>query len=274
MEKLNLKDLNKFGPKLEQSFDPIALGKLKADSYNATDGNLTGMDCIKCRNRGNIAYPKEDGNVGIVECECMVPRRSIWHMERHGLKTIIQEMTFDNFRPEQPWQQTIKTKAMNYAEHMHGWLLACGQVGSGKTHLCTAVCHHRLQKGDGVHYMPWRDEIVTLKSLPIDSDERAKLFTKLKSAQILYIDDLYKSGVNADGSLNLTGPDISITFEIVNYRYVNNLATIVSTEKTPKELMNIDEATASRIIERAKNNILNIARDPHRNYRLKDVVAI
>jgi DNA replication protein DnaC len=67
---------------------------------------------------------------------------------------------------------------------------------------------------------------------------------------------------------------VSIAFEIVNYRYNNHLPTIVSTEKTPEELLVIDEATASRIIERAKAYTLNITRNPNRNYRLRNVVSI
>ena len=41
-----------------------------------------------------------------------------------------------------------------------------------------------------------------------------------------------------------------------------------------KALDAIDEATASRIIERAKANTLNISRKDNRNYRLRDVVEV
>lgn len=83
----------------------------------------------------------------------------------------------------------------------------------------------------------------------------------------MYIDDLFKVGRAADGTSNPTGADVSLAFEIINYRYVNHLPTIVSTEKSPQELVGIDEATGSRIIELAGGNVYSIGRDQRRNYR-------
>lgn len=271
MEKLNF---NLYGITLEQPYDPIAFGKMKANSYNQTEGDLSGMDCKKCLNRGRIAHAKEDGSLAFTECDCMRARRSIWKMEKSGLKNVIKEMTFERFRTTEAWQENIKARAMAYAESLEGWLLFCGQVGSGKTHLCTAVCRHRLLKGDEVRYMPWRDDVAKLKAFSLDNEERGKLIEDLKTAQILYIDDLFKTGKAADGSDNPTSADVNIAFEIINYRYINHLPTIVSTEKTPQELLAIDEATASRIIERAKANTLNISRKENRNYRLRDVIEV
>jgi DNA replication protein DnaC len=204
----------------------------------------------------------------------MKVRRSIWKMEKSGLKNVIKEMTFERFQVTEPWQENVKARAMAYADSMEGWLLFCGQVGSGKSHLCTAVCRHRLLNGDEVRYMPWRDDIAQLKALSLDNEKREKYIADLKTAQILYIDDLYKTGKAADGSSNPTSADVSIAFEIINYRYINHLPTIVSTEKTPQELIEIDEATASRIIERAKGYTIQISRNPGRNYRLRDVVEV
>lgn len=271
MEKLDLKE---FGLQLEQPFNPVDYSKMKAESYNQVVGDLTGMDCPKCLNKGKIAEAKEAGNIAFVECDCMRPRRSIWKMEQSGLKNVIKEMTFDKFHAETDWQKNIKEKAMAYADSMDGWLLFCGQVGSGKSHLCTAVCRHRLLNGDEVRYMPWREDISKLKSFSLDNEERERIMQDLKTAQILYIDDLFKTGKAADGSSNPTVADVGIAFEIINYRYINHLTTIVSTEKTPQELLEIDEATASRIIERAKSNTININRDADRNYRLRDVMMI
>jgi len=271
MEKLNL---SRFGPVSERSYDPKTPVRTKADIYNQTEGKLTGMDCRKCRNRGNIAIPKEDGGIVIVECDCMNTRRSLRKMEESGLKKAISEMSFEQFRTAEAWQEHIKARCMAYAEKPEGWLLLCGQVGSGKTHLCTAVCRYRLQKGDAVRYMPWRDDIARLKALSLDSTERNKIMNELKTAAILYIDDLFKTGRAADGAAKPTGADVSLAFEIINYRYINYLPTIVSTEKSPEELLAIDEATASRIIERAKSYTLNISRKPERNYRLRGVITL
>ena len=50
------------------------------------------------------------------------------------------------------------------------------------------------------------------------------------------------------------------------------LLTIISTELTPDELIEIDEAVAGRICEDSK--VCTIGRDRKRNYRLKGVTAV
>lgn len=270
MEKLNLT----YPGALAQSFDPAAFAKMKADTINNTPGDLTGHDCAKCLNRGTIAIPRDDGSFFTRECDCMKIRRCVWKMEASGLKNIIKEKTFDTFHDKETWQTTVKQGAIAYAEKPEGWLLFCGQSGSGKTHLCTAVCRHRLLAGDEVRYMPWRDDVAQLKALALDSERRQQILKELKTTQLLYIDDLFKTGRAADGSSNPTGADISLAFEIVNYRYINHLPTIVSTEKTPEELVAIDEATGSRIVEMAEKSTYSISKKAGRNYRLRGVVAV
>lgn len=99
MEKLNL---NPFGLSA-QPFDPVAFAKLKADTINTTPGNLTGCDCPKCLNRGNIAIPRDDGGISIRDCDCMKVRRCFWEMEKSGLKNIISEKTFEAYTATEPW---------------------------------------------------------------------------------------------------------------------------------------------------------------------------
>lgn len=270
MEKLNL---NLFGLSA-QRYDPVAIARMKADTINSTPGNLTGHDCPKCRNRGTIALPRDDGSIYTKECDCMKIRRCVWEMEKSGLKNIIREKPFDAYTATEPWQKAIKAGAVAFADKLEGWLLFCGQSGSGKTHLCTAVCRQRLLMGDEVRYMPWRDKVAELKALSLDNERRAEMINGYKAAQILYIDDLYKVGKASDGSSNPTGADIGLAFEIINHRYINHLTTIISTEKTPQELVAIDEATGSRIIEMAGSNVFSIARDTKRNFRLRGVVTV
>ena len=270
MEKLNT---NPFGLSAQQ-YDPAAHGKMKADALNSALGNLTGHACPKCLNRGTVAYFREDGSIFTRECDCMRIRRCVWEMEKSGLKNIIKEKTFETYSATEPWQEKIKAGAIAYANKLEGWLLFCGQPGSGKTHLCTAVCRHRLWVRDEVRYMSWRDKVAELKALSLDSVRRAEIINGYKTTQILYIDDLFKVGKATDGTSNPTGADISLAFEIINHRYINHLPTIISTEKMPQELVEIDEAIGSRIIEMAGGNVYAIARDQKRNYRLRGVVDV
>lgn len=257
-----------------QSFDPVEAGKLKADSFNKQQGDLTGYDCPECLNRGKIAIPKEDGSVSFQDCDCMKIRRCVQKMEASGLREVIKSCTFDTYKDEEEWQTTIKLGAMAYADNPDGWLLFCGQSGCGKTHLCTAICRQLLLAGKEVRYMPWRQDIRELKGKSKDLSAQSEALKKYQEAPILYIDDLFKVRKSADGSCSPSDADVNLAFDIVNHRYIKKLPTIISTESSPAELVEIEEAIGGRIVEMAQGHTYCIERKPGRNYRLRNVVTV
>ena len=89
--------------------------------------------------------------------------------------------------------------------------------------------------------MGYRDVIMRLKQNVMNEEGYEKIMSRYKNCRVLLIDDLFKGSVTAS--------DINIVFEIVNHRYFNNLPMIISTEKKIDELLKIDEAIGSRILE-------------------------
>ena len=134
-----------------------------------------------------------------------------------------------------------------------------GQVGAGKTHLGTAICGALMKKGVAVIYMAYRNAVTKIKQNIIDESVYNRELNQYTLARVLYIDDLLKG--------RLTDADINIMYEIVNYRYMNNLPIIVSTEKFLDDLIAFDEAIGSRIIEMCRGNIVQL-QGRELNYRL------
>lgn len=255
--------------------------QFKVDGLNAMKGDRDkedGYSCSQCRNKGFIfkVVQYEDGSYSHVcaDCKCAETRKSIMRMKRSGLKDIIRDYTFDKFEANEPWQQTLKAAAMDYAKSKDGWFYLGGQSGCGKTHLCTAICREFLLEGKQVVYMLWRDDIAKIKGLGVEPDERQKMIDRFKKAELLYIDDLFKTGRNPDGyEPKPTAADINAAFEIINYRYINPaLLTVISSELNEDELLDIDEAVGGRIFERSKS--ISIAKDRTRNYRIRKAVTI
>lgn len=250
--------------------------RLRAKWCNETEGSLQledGYDCRKCRNKGYEMQMRtdEDGSHRLVTvpCSCEPVRRSILRMKKSGLEHQIRRCTFDRFREEEPWQKQMKAAAKAYAETPEGWFFAGGQSGAGKTHLCTAICRELLLKGREVVYMLWRDEIVRLKGAVTEADLYGSLMDRYKHAEVLYIDDLFKTGKGRDGQTpQPSAADIHTAFEILNYRYCDpSSLTIVTSELTPRELVEVDEALAGRLLERAQT--VTIGKDRGKNWRLK-----
>lgn len=252
-----------------------------AESFNASPGDMhevDGYECEICHNKGMIMYAKQVSDTywttSCVPCKCMKTRKTIRRMLRSGLKDIIKDYTFAKYEATAEWQRKLKEAAEHYAKEPSGWFFVGGQSGSGKTHLCTAICREFLLEGKEVLYMLWRDEVVKLNNVVNDGEEYARLINPYKTCEVLYIDDLFKTGIGRDGTKQRpTGADVNRAFEILNYRYNNpDLLTIISSECTVDDIIDIDEATGGRIFERAKAFSLNP--DRSKNYRLKGVTEL
>ena len=174
------------------------------------------------------------------------------------------ENTFDNFRPEQPWQSRLLRICREYLNHPDRWLVLCGQSGSGKTHLCSAVCQELMMQGETVTYMLWREASTRLRDLNLDAREREQEKQRYKQTPVLFIDDLLKVGGGAAPS---TG-EMNLAFEIINSRYIAGLRTVLSTELSPQQLTKLDQALAGRITEKAGPFLFCVAPDPEKNQRM------
>ena len=117
-----------------------------------------------------------------------------------------------------------------------------------------------------------------IKSLITEGEKYEHAVFKLKTVEVLYIDDLFKTGKDLNGKIQRpTTADINLAFEIINYRYNNkNLVTIISSERNITEIMDIDEAVGGRIFELSskKNYAVNISNNMNKNYRRKAIREI
>jgi len=245
----------------EWSYNP----QREVDDFNTSSGTLEGYDCPTCRNKGLIAFV-HDGDMSTKKCVCIALRRNARNLRDSGLDNLVESCLFETYEVTTPWQQHMLDTARAYALDGEGsWLYIGGQVGCGKTHLCTATAYELMLRGMTGKYMLWRDDSAMLKA-NVNEDIYGEKMREYKKAGVLYIDDLFKNEQNAQP----TPADIRLAFEIINYRYNDpHKATIISSEKSVDEILAIDEALGSRIYQRTKRFCVFIARDRDKNYRLR-----
>lgn len=219
--------------------------------------DLGGVDCELCHNTGSVAYEK-DGIMYGRPCECMKTRRTLKAIRNSGLGDMLQRYTFDSYETPDPKRTGIKARAEKFCSAPAGWWYIGGKSGSGKTHICTAICGRLIESGNEVRYILWRDFAREMKAGVNDDDYQTRI-NKLKQVKVLYIDDLFKG--------KITEADVNLAFELINARYNNtSLRTVISSEFTTDDLINIDEAICGRIKERAKGYE---GTAPAENWRLK-----
>jgi DNA replication protein DnaC len=141
--------------------------------------------------------------------------------------------------------------------------MACGQSGCGKTLLCSIIANTLLvRSGRSVMYIIWTDFIGTVKRdmMGERTDNVSDTMETVKNVEVLFIDEAIKK-------YNET--DLKYLIEIINYRYANNLKTIITCERLMTDLIDIDEATFGRAIEKCEGFMINIPKDRRKNYRLR-----
>ncbi len=211
-------------------------------------------------------YNKETDSYRQCKCVALEVTKSKWR--KLGIDPEKSNQTFSNFKVWNETSKISKAAAIKYYNEFESIknakqnsIMFCGQVGSGKTHLSIALALNFIKKGINVVYMPYRDVVTRIKQNMLDKEYYKKQLSKFQLADILLIDDLFKGKVNET--------DINIMFEVVNYRYLNYLPLIVSSEFTLDKMLNFDEGVGSRIYEMCKGHIVQIE-GKENNYRLKE----
>lgn len=223
--------------------------------------------CEKCQDRGFILVNQNGLDVA-KDCEC----KPLLEFERRckvsGISRAFQEKTFANYDVGENQARIVaRDVALQYCgafpeikDTMNNSFMIQGQVGSGKTHLSIAIAMNIMKiHHTGVVYMPYTESLLRIKQNAMDRINYANEINKYKNAPVLLIDDLLKGGA--------TAADLKALFEIVNYRYLEHKPIIVSTEKSDDDLLDIDEATMSRIIEMCRGHHVTM-RGRELNYRL------
>lgn len=234
-------------------------------------------DCPICKNKMYELTVRKDGGIPVpvaVPCRCIELRKNLTRLEKSGLGDKISECTFEKFDATEGWQKTVKNAAVAFSQKPEGWFFIGGASGSGKTHLCTAICKTLIDKGKEVKYMLWRDEATRLKAMVNDTEAYEREMRFLKNVDVLYIDDFFKTG-NVNGTRQLpTAADVNLAYELLNYRYnQKNTVTLITSECDVDDITAIDEAIGGRIIEKAAY-VLNISKTGNKNYRMRKVMNL
>jgi DNA replication protein DnaC len=111
---------------------------------------------------------------------------------------------------------------INYTQSKKGWLLLEGKFGAGKTHLAAAIANDAVDKGIPTLFITVPDLLDSLR-FAFDSKETTfeERFEEIRNASLLVLDDF--------GTHNATPWAQEKLFQILNYRYVNKLSTVVTT---------------------------------------------
>lgn len=229
----------------------------------------SGYNCPVCGNKGGHSeYKKTTKQNWWTSCACQKHRQNEVNVNRSGLGDLLKHKV-NHFQVKQEFQAKMKEMTVQYITRAQKeWLLYLGQSGCGKTMLCSAICNQRLKEGKAVKYLLWNEFIDVLNSLGNFNSDREAYFTGFANAEILYIDDLFKGAVTESRK--------DIAFRLINHRYNHNLTTIISSELLLNDLANLDEAIASRMLQKAKftnsedkedTYVFEVKSDNKKNYR-------
>lgn len=233
------------------------------DSFNNTVGHLKGKNCPICKNKG-VVRVYENGRLLDKECSCMKERRENLRFEASGLAGRLTKNTFKTFQANEYWQQKVKDTAINSMYNGDGFFIG-GKCGSGKTHICIAIVQDFLARGVNCKYVGWQELATSLKQNEYgNSDEYVETMTAIKTAPVLFLDDLFRT--------NVTDADRRLLFSIIDYRYNEvesgkNLFTVFSSEKFLDEIVKIDEGIGRRVARLARGYTLNVPREEKYKYR-------
>jgi DNA replication protein DnaC len=198
-------------------------------------------DCPHCRGIGFLRLDVPVGHEKFGRLEpCVCRANEITENARQRLYELsnlerLSHLTFENFNPlgnpkakhaitqvEKGSLIEAKAACEDFARELNGWILLEGTYGSGKTHLAAAIANQSVSQNVPTLFITPSDLLDRLRSGYSSSemgfDER---FDEIRNVRLLVIDDF--------GTQNITSWGQEKLFQLLNYRYINKLPMVITT---------------------------------------------
>lgn len=185
-----------------------------------------------------VGHP-DFGRLQICVCRQSQVRQQV-HRRLYAMSqlTELHHLTFDTFKPRghvglPPLQADSLERAYNQARHfastLEGWLLLQGGFGCGKTHLAAAIANFAVEMGVPTLFITVPDMLDQLRFAYGDTEtEFEERFEEIRQVNLLILDDF--------GTHNATPWAQEKLFQIINYRYINRLPLVVTTNISLDEI--------------------------------------
>jgi len=201
-------------------------------------------------------------------------RRSAVEQGRSALGNLdhYADKTFDTFNlrkfelsaEERYNLENAVAMARSYAEQPQDWLVFFGKSGCGKTHLAAAIANRCVEQGHPVWLVVVPDLLDHLRAAfspesKVPYDQR---FEEIRKSPLLILDDL--------GTESATSWAREKLYQIINYRYVARLPTVITTALSVDAL---DERIRSRILDETRCSVIPILAPSYRGGRALEKTA-
>jgi DNA replication protein DnaC len=241
--------------KIDETLKKIATSTSKANTPITSSTSLGDPNCPYC---GGVGYLRSDvpvghPNFGRLEI-CVCRQRDVSEQVREHLYSLshldeLKELTFESFHPRgqiglgEKQANSLEmafNQANHYARNLNGWLLLQGGYGCGKTHLAAAIANFAVEMGVPTLFLTVPDLLDMLR-FSYDSEDTTfeSRFNEIRNASLLILDDF--------GTQNATGWAQEKLFQIINYRYINKLPLVITTNLS---LDDVEARFRSRLSDR------------------------
>ena len=209
-------------------------------------------NCPHCHGAGYLRRDLPLGHPDFGKLEiCTCRQADVMRAVRERLFSLshldeLKDLTFESFQPRgrinlgkrhaDMLEQAYNT-AHQYAASLKGWLLLQGGYGCGKTHLAAAIANFAVSMGVPTLFLTVPD-LLDLLRFSFNSEDTTfeDRFNEIRNAPLLVLDDF--------GTQNATAWAQEKLFQIANYRYINRLPLVVTTNVPLDE---IEERIRSRL---------------------------
>lgn len=197
---------------------------------------------------------RNDGSGLVRPCRCELERRAQKRArelrEASGVSdAMLQRFTFSAFEPARAVAPKcdigeVKRVCEAFAAEPRGWLVLMGTYGVGKTHLAYAIAGELLKRAVPVYAASVPEMLGMIRNGFRDAqgmDAEARL-QALRRVEVLVLDDW-----GTEKGSDWVGETM---FQVLNHRYNERMATVITTNLTPAQLTARDARLASRLMDR------------------------